>query len=347
MRRLAITAASAVCAALGVSACEQGGDGDFDFDGETGASVTLTTTTASTTTGTSGTDSSDSGDEDPATTGPGTTDTGSGESSGTDESTGGLPTEPCTTLDVLIVVDNSDAMAEEQARLNVAFGPFLALLNQQLPGVMGSIHVAVITSDAPEFVVTTPMGACTPYSSAANWMLFGPTLSTELACASAVGTMGDPDERPLQMAIESLSSELTGIDGFNAGFLREQGPLVVIIATDEEDDYEEITEWGSQVDFDEDGMFTPADWVGALAATQDGHVQNVIPLVLVGPVEEPNACPDVWNGVDGAETATRIVEFAESFPHYAVGDICEVEYTTFLNGAVPEIVAACGAWVPE
>lgn len=342
MLRLAIPS----CLVLSLAgACQHGDDGDFDFNSETGASVTLTTTT--TTAGTTGTETGSSGAEDPATTEPSTTESGSDDTSGTDESTGVIPTEPCTTIDVLVVVDNSTEMAEEQARLSVALGPFLTLLNEQLPGVLGSIHVAVITTDASEFVLTTPAGECSPYASAASWMLYGPTLSTEIACASAVGTAGDVDERPMQTAIEALSPEMLGIDGFNEGFLREQGPLVIIIVTTEEDDFEELTEWGSQVDYDEDGEFTTADWVDALAATQDGHVQDVIPLALVGPVDEPNACPDVWNGVDGAETATRIVEFAESFPHHAVGDICDVEYTTFLNGSVPAIAAACNAWVPE
>lgn len=337
-------------ALVAVTACHQGDDGDFDFMGETGTlSATLTATSTPATDGTdAGTGSETSGTDDPATTSPDATGTGTDDSSGGDESTTEvLPTEPCTTLDVLIVIDDSLEMAEEQARLNVALGPFVALLNEQLPGVMGSIHVAVITTDAPEFVITTPAGECSPYASAATWMLFGPTLSTELACASAVGTMGDVDERPMEMAIEALAPEMLGIDGFNEGFLREQGPLVLIIVTSEEDDVELPAEWGSQVDYDEDGQFTTADWVDALAATQDGHVQDVIPLVLVGPTEEPNACPDEWNGVDGAETATRIVEFAESFPHYAIGDICDVEYTTFLNGSVPTVVEACNAWVPE
>jgi hypothetical protein len=345
LRRLVVSLVAAIAA---TGACNQGGDGDFDFDDNTGASVTLTSAPTTTTPGTTGTETGSSGAEDPATTDvPSTTETGTGDTSGTDDSTGILPTEPCTTIDVLIVVDNSDAMAEEQARLNVALGPFFTLINEQLPGVMGSIHVAVITTDAPEFVITTPAGECSPYASTANWMSFGPTLSTELMCASAVGTMGDVDERPMQMAIEALSPALQGIDGFNEGFLRATGPLVLLVVTDEEDDYEAITEWGSQVDYDEDGEFTVADWVQALAATQDGYVQDVVPLVLVGPVEEPNACPDVWNGVDGAETATRLVELAESFPHHAIGDICDVEYTTFLNGAVPAIASACNEWVPE
>jgi hypothetical protein len=161
----------------------------------------------------------------------------------------------------------------------------------------------------------------------------------ELGCASAQGTMGDPDERPIQRALESLAPELQGLGGANEGFLRESGPLVVVIVTDEEDDLEALTEWGSEGD--------PADWREAFAATQDGHAQDVVPLVLAG-IASPNACPPFqWNGLEGAELAPRLWEFAESFPHHAVGDACAAEYVSFLNGAVPEVVDACNAWVPE
>lgn len=331
MRRFALH----VSLVLGsMSACEHGDDGDFDFT-QTDPSATVSASAPTsgpepTGTGTT-TDTGSTGSTGPD---PGTTGTGDGESSTTEV----LPTEPCTAVDILVVIDNSDTMADEQARLGAALPAFIELVNQQLPGVLGSIHVAVITTDAPEFVTASPAMTCLPYASAANWMAYGPTLGTELACASSVGTMGDPDERPMEMAIGALSAELLGVDGFNEGFLREQGPLVVLIVADEEDDHEAVTEWGSVGD--------PADWVDALAATQGGYVQNVIPLALVG-IPEPNACANPWNGIDGAEIATRIAEFATSFPHHAVGDLCAVEYTTFLNGAVPEIAAACNAWVPE
>lgn len=335
---LAVTAAAA---SLGLG-CEQGDDGDFDF-GDTLTGTTLPTVTTTSTVPTTGTETG-TGD---ATTGPSTdTDDATGEtgtetgSTGTDDgsTTEPLQTEACTTLDVLVVIDNSDTMAEEQVRLGAALPPFLALLDQQLPGIMSSMRIAVITTDAPEFVTASPAMDCM-YASGTSYMTFGPDLMTELACATAVGTSGDPDERPMQMAIEALSPEMQGIDGANEGFLRETGPLVILFVTDEEDDFEAVTEWGSVGD--------PADWVDAIAATQDGQVHNVVPLSLVGH-EPPNACPPYqWNHVDGAEIATRIIEFTEAFPRSGVGDLCAVEYTTFLNSAVTAVTTACNQWVPE
>ncbi len=326
------TVLAGLCVVLACHAEGEGGTFDFGQTTGTGGTTAPGDTSSGNTTGT-GTGTSE---------GSGSSGGSGGDSSSTaadESSSGGVPTEPCTGLDILVVIDNSDTMAEEQAKLGMALSPFIAQLNEQLPGILGSIQIGVITTDAPQMVVANPSMTCTPYASGTNWMSFGPTLSTELACASAVGTMGDPDERPMQMSIEALGVDLVGDGGFNEGFLREGAPLVLVILTDEEDDFEEITEWGSEGD--------PADWVAALAATQGGYEQNVIPLALVG-TDPPNACPPFqWDGVTGAEIATRIAEFVGAFPHGAVGDICAAEYMTFLGGTVADVVAACNAHVPE
>lgn len=312
--------------------CNAGEGGDFGFgDGGTGsATVTEGTTGSDGSSGTAvGASSSEGGDG-----------TGTGESTGggADESTGELPTVPCTTLDILLVIDNSDTMAEEQAKLTTAIGPFIAMAQSQLPGVMGSIHVAVLSTDSPDFVTSSTAATCLPFASGANWMAYGDTLSTELACASDLGVAGDPDERPMQMTIDALSPEQLGLEGFNEGFLREDGPLVIVVVTDEEDDLEEVTEWGSPGD--------PADWVEAVAAVKGGYPQDVVVLSLVG-IEKPNDCPEYqWNGMDGAELSPRLVEFTESFEHSAVGDVCAGEYGNFLNAAVAQLVAACAEYVP-
>jgi hypothetical protein len=323
---------SAGVLALALAACKAGDDGDFEFgEGSTGPSPLTTSETG--TPATSGSDGADDSTDD------GADESSGGDTDGGDESSTGepLPTVPCTTLDILVVVDNSDTMTEEQAKIAMALGPFVTLAQSELPGVMGSIHVGVLSTDAPELVTSTPTAQCTPYASGASWMAYGDTLTTELACALALGVGGDADERPVQMTIEALAPEQIGLGGANQDFLREEGPLVVIFVTDEEDDFEPETEWGSSGD--------PADWVAAIAATKGGHEQDVVVLALVG-TEKPNACPDYqWNGVDGAEIAPRLAELTESFPRHAVGDVCGAEYGTFLTGAVPQIVEACGNYV--
>jgi hypothetical protein len=321
--------------ALAIAAgCSAGDDGDFEFGEASTGSASLATADSAP----AESDSTGAVDE--------TGSSGAEESSGGDESSGGesstgdepLPTVQCTTLDIVVVIDNSDTMTEEQTKLTAAIGPFVAALQAQLPSVMDSIHVGVLSTDASAFVTSTPAATCTPYSSGASWMLYGPTLNTELACATALGVAGDPDERPMQMTIEAISPEAVGVDGPNEDFLREDGPLVIVLVTDEEDDFEEKTEWGSPGD--------PADWVDAIAARKGGYVEDVVVLSLVG-IDKPNACPDYqWNGIDGAELAPRLAEFTESFPRHALGDVCAVDFGMFLNNAgVPQVVQACDNYV--
>ncbi len=314
-------------------ACQAGNDGDFDFgDGTTGPDPVTSATMPAETGGTAVVEeSSDSGGVD-------TAGSSEGDESGEESSTGEPPTvTPCTTIDILVVIDNSDTMAEEQAKLTAAIAPFVTLVQSQLPGVMGSIHVGVLSTDAPELVTSTPAATCIPYATGASWMAPGDTLITELGCATALGVDGDPDERPMENVSLALTPEMNGLDGANEGFLREEGPLVIILVTDEEDDYEEETEWGSPGD--------PADWVDAVTAMKDGWEQDVVVLSLIG-TEKPNECPEFqWDGNEGAEIAPRLREFTESFPRHAVGDVCMAEYGTFLNGVVPSLVQACMNYV--
>jgi hypothetical protein len=325
---------ASVVALVLAGGCQAGDDGDFGFgEGSTGPGPLTTATTPGDTGSTGPADESgDSGGVETA------GDSDESDESGEESSTGEPPTvTPCTTIDILVVIDNSDTMAEEQAKLTAAIEPFVTLVGAQLPGVMGSIHVGVLSTDAPELVTSTPAATCIPYATGATWMAPGETLVTELACATALGIDGDPDERPMQNAAAAITPEMNGLDGANEGFLREEGPLVIILVTDEEDDFEEETEWGSPGD--------PPDWVEAIVATKDGWEQDVIVMSLIG-TDKPNACPEFqWNGIEGAEIAPRLREFTETFPRHAVGDVCAPEYGTFLNGFVPSIVQACMNYV--
>lgn len=331
MRRGETRRAVAIGIAL-LCACKAGDDGDFDFgDGTTGPDPVTSATVPTDDGSTGAVDESSDGDSD-------TSGAAESEESGDESSTGEPPmVTPCTTVDILVVIDNSDTMTEEQAKLTTAIAPFVTLVQSQLPGVMGSIHVGVLSTDAPELVTSTPAATCVPYATGASWMAPGDTLITELGCATALGVDGDPDERPMQMISDALTPEMNGVDGANEGFLREDGPLVIVLVTDEEDDYEEETEWGSPGD--------PADWIEAVTAMKDGWEQDVVVLSLIG-TEKPNACPEFqWDGSEGAEIAPRLREFTESFPRNAVGDVCAAEYGTFLDGVVPQIVQACQNYV--
>jgi hypothetical protein len=259
-----------------------------------------------------------------------------GEDEGPDDDGPGLPTELCSGIDLVFVVNNTYTMFDEQLRLQSAATEFVAEIAGAIPEVTQNMHVGVLTTDDHRFVAST--SACeAPYASGASYMVFAETMGDELGCSLEVGIDGDPNDRPVQMLLGALSDEMLVPEGLHDGFLREKALLVVVIATDEDDRLDPVTGWGSVGD--------PVDWATALAGLKGGHAQDVVVLSLVG-TPGPNACPDFqWNGHEGAEVATRLIELTEAFPHGAVGDLCSPEYASFLLGEVPSIADACTEFV--
>jgi hypothetical protein len=320
--------------ALGLSAlllaCSAGGGDDgFDFSTETNGLGTAAPT-GGTTEATQGSESS-----------AGTTamaDSGTGTDGASESSTGeSPPAVPCTGVDLVFVVDNSEPMLEEQQRLRTAALGFVQAIVAGIPTLVGDVRVGVITTDDDQFVQANEV-ACGPFEGGNTWMLASSTvLATELDCALSVGIAGSPNERPMDMLFGSLSDENLMPGGFHGGFLREDALLVVVLVTNEEDDLELDTAWGSAGD--------PADWAQALAGRKGGWAQDVVVLSLLG-IEEPNACPLPWDGLEGAQPSPRLVELTESFPQGAVGDICAEDYAAFLLGVVPGVSAACANYTP-
>ncbi|MEM9454657.1 MAG: hypothetical protein AAGF11_10795 [Myxococcota bacterium] len=269
---------------------------------------------------------------------------GSGEG-GSESSTSGdppPPAEPCTAVDMIFVVDNSDPMLEEQLRLLGSTFAFVQQVQQTIPTLVDDIHIGVITTDDELFVQPGESGVpgCElPYEGGNPWMISSSVaLQAELECALMVGAEGSPNERPMDMLTGALSDENLAPGGLHNGFLRDEALLVVVLVTNEDDEIEDDTAWGS--------MGEPADWVATVAGRKGGWVNDVVVLSLLG-TPKPNACPKFqWDGTEGAQVAPRLIEYTESFPQGAVGDICLPEYATFMLGVVPGVTAACAAYTP-
>jgi hypothetical protein len=311
-------------------ACKNASTGDDGFGFSTESVGTAGTTDAS---GSTSVADSGSGTADASTA----ADSESG-SSGSESSTGAPPAVPCTGIDLLFVVDDSEPMLEEQMRLRAAAPAFVQQVTAAIPTLAEGINLGVITTD-DELLVQGNAMPCGPYEGGNNWMLGASTLlATELDCALDVGVTGSPDERPMEMLLASLSDEHLMPGGFHDGFLRESALLVIVLVTNEEDEYEKETEWGS--------IGNPPEWVGAIAARKGGWEHDVVVLSLLG-IEKPNACPEFqWDGTEGAQVSPRLIEFTQAFPQGAVGDACAEDYGPFLQGVVPGVVAACASYSP-
>lgn len=303
-------------------ACAQGNDGDFEFgegsDGGVGGEGSSGSETGAASSGQLGqmtASGSESGGDDENATGDETT---GGDSSGE-------LVEPCGAVDLLLVVDNSTGMLEEQIRLQGTLNAFVQGIGTSLPEIASNVNIAVLRTDDPEFVA--PVGGT--YASAERFMTLASTTPEELMAAVMLGEGGHPDERPAQRVLEAFADENIAPGGANHGFLREEALLVVLIVTDEEDDLEPATQWGS------DGE--PEQWAEQLAAVKGGHANDVVVLSIVG-TEEEDHCD--------AEVATRLISLADAFPRSAVGNVCEQEYASFLLDQHALLAEACANFTP-
>lgn len=173
----------------------------------------------------------------------------------------GRPCRRAAPVDLLLVIDDSGSMREEQLHL----ASQLPLLVEDLvapPDENGDgrpdwrpirdLHMGVVTTcaDADARLVTTAdpetPGCADSYP---RFLSYSPgddpeAVSRDFACVAQVGIGGCGIEQPLEMALRALTpsdSDLGFLDGpgqgdrFNDGFLRDDSLLAVIALTDEDD----------------------------------------------------------------------------------------------------------------
>jgi hypothetical protein len=168
-------------------------------------------------------------------------------------------------VDILFVIDNSDSMREEQASLTTNFGKFINRLTT-VQGGLPDVHLGVISSDVgigPNFMQqqcnpggdrgdlqNTPRTAgCPVPNNGARFIsdVAAPgsdggtriqnynggiaALPDVFKCIAQLGITGCGFEQHLESMEEALDGSNTG----NAGFLRDDAYLAVIILADEDD----------------------------------------------------------------------------------------------------------------
>jgi hypothetical protein len=160
-------------------------------------------------------------------------------------------------VDVLFVVDNSCSMGDNQANLVANFTSFIRYADAQAL----DYRIAVVTTDADGFAGSTfgcpnPLvpnrpagtgqGSCGYFADGSqitsvmdpNWRIITPdeAPSTEEAFTAIAnqGTVGSGDEKEFEAAYMALSAPI--INGWNAGFLRNEASLAIIMVGDERED---------------------------------------------------------------------------------------------------------------
>lgn len=130
-------------------------------------------------------------------------------------------------IDLLLIVDDSGSMAEEQDRLATAAATLIARADAS----GADYRIAVTTTDpgdigGPQAGTLRGNPAVIARSSA--------TRIADLQNAINQGTLGSGNEMGLFTAAEAVSNAML-LAGPNAGFLRADGELVILVLTDEQD----------------------------------------------------------------------------------------------------------------
>jgi hypothetical protein len=219
-------------------------------------------------------------------------------------------------VDVLFVVDSSCSMIEEQEALDIGFPGFLGLLE-----VVGQeYHIGVITTDV-ENPGDGNMGQLRTYEGA-KWVDASTadpfTTFSEMV---KVGKKGSGNERGLDAVYMALDAE---VDGYNAGFYREDAALLVMVLSDERD-YSEIapdTGAGGGGGFD---ITTFSDWfLGLKPTAPEGYLTF---NALVGP--PPAGCAEAERGDEYLAAVLQIGGVA--------GDICTPPYSDDLATMIGQV----------
>jgi len=159
-------------------------------------------------------------------------------------------------VDLLVEVDNSGSMAQEQANLTQSFGTIVDGLGQLTRAdVIDDLHLGVISTDMGTggFAVQTcrdavdgddgilrstasgSVAGCDPeYPLYLSWTSGDDpsAVQNDFACLSTLGTGGCGFEQHLKAVRKALTVHR---DGANADFLRDDSFLAIVILSDEED----------------------------------------------------------------------------------------------------------------
>ncbi len=290
---------------------------------------------------------------------------GSGTSSGNVGSSNGFVGQPagedpkadeCQKMDILFVVDDSGSMKEEQSNLASNFPKFVDTLNsfKTKSGAQLDWRIAVTTTGrdvkykiqlpgSPQSFPFDEKGDNGAFRDGAKcgggskrWIdRSEPNAVSDFSCRAQVGTSGPGFEMPLLTTKFALADRMA--DGTNAGFLRDDALLAIVILSDEDDCSRE------------DNDFTVA---GADGACTGGEVRPVgiftqaFDAAAKGPgrwaaavIAGETSCKSSFGDAVEAKRLKELVSLAGK--NGVFSSICNGDLTTGLNAALATFDAAC------
>lgn len=214
--------------------------------------------------------------------------------------------DPPSAVDILLIVDNSCSMMDEQTKLSAGFQEFVTYF--EFADV--DYHIGVVTTD------TADPDHSGKLRGAIKWI--EPSTADAAAIFQQnvmVGTNGSGSEKGLDAARKALGPELA--TGFNAGFLRDDAYLSLIFVSDEED-------------YSSEPVANYINFFWSLKGERERGSFNASSLVGADDAGLPADCGDVADPYNGASAAHRYVDVATETGG-VVRSICSDDFTPIIT----------------
>ena len=155
-----------------------------------------------------------------------------------------------------------------------------------------------------------------------------PDLEDAIECI-AHGGMSGGDPPMGDALIAALDPDINGADGCNAGFLRKDALLVIVIINDTED--VKSKSW-------------PYQQYNAVVAAKGGDPNAI---VVLGVIAQPQKGPEVPGCIyDTLGDKYKVRQLLKKFNHHVEGDTCAPSYAPYFDQTVELIEKVCADFVP-
>lgn len=268
--------------------------------------------------------------------------------------------EECEKMDIVFIVDDSGSMAEEQSNLAANFPKFVSKIDafKTKGGSKLDWRIAVTTTGrSVNYTIQPPFGPSLPMSEKGDDGAFrmpskcgtsrrwiekaDPNASADFQCLAKVGTSGPGIEMPLETTKLALNDRMA--DGTNAGFLRDDALLAVVILTDEDDCSREDNGFTQGIT---DDICTPEKGANTVL-----HYKQMLDTVALGEgrwatavIAGETSCNSAFG--DAVE-AKRLKEFVSlAGKNGTFSSICDGDLSVALEAALDTFDAACKTFPP-
>ncbi|MDC0720854.1 hypothetical protein [Nannocystis bainbridge] len=362
MRRLVLAAAA-------VFACNNGDGQNSGFSTSITTAPPATTSTGAETTSTSTTGgSSTSGEDSAAASSTGNSDSSAGgiPDGGVPPDGGDKPPAGCKgKIDFMFTISSDWTMEDAQGWLKSSFPGFIGTLEGEFADFDYHILSAntsplwghpILCANCEDFCPEVPKypcgvehepcdeirGAGVTYpigehasnkrcdlASGRRYITSGqPELEDAFTCIASVGIDGAANVA--EVTVKAVASELNSVGSCNAGFLRDDALLVVVVVQDTAD---------------ENSEGTAQDWANALVDAKGGDADAVVLLVITNDIDDPDGLCG-YAGIPPGFHELR--NWTELLPHSVFGSICnEQGYAGYFAEAAAKIKTQCDVFVPQ